>query len=161
MTTQPLRVRVLFVCIGNSCRSPMAEAIARHRYPDLMEVSSAGLVAFGSVQNETRVVLLERGIPADGLTSDQLTKEKLREADIVINMSGRSGAQLATQGGPRIEDWEVGDPFGSDLGVYRTICDEIESRLEEFAEELKSVAGSGSTGAPPAKSPARRTRRGN
>ncbi len=46
----------------------MAEAIARHRYPDLMDASSAGLVAFGSVQRETRAVLLERGIPADGLT---------------------------------------------------------------------------------------------
>lgn len=110
MTTQPLRVRVLFVCIGNSCRSPMAEAIARHRYPDLMEVSSAGLVAFGSVQNETRVVLLERGIPADGLTSDQLTKEKLREADIVINMSGRSGA-ARNSGRPAHRGLGSGRPF--------------------------------------------------
>jgi protein-tyrosine-phosphatase len=139
----------------------MAEAIARHRYPELMEPSSAGLVAFGSVQSETRAVLIERGIPADGLVSEQLTKEKLRGADIVINMSGRSGAQLAFQGGPRIEDWEVGDPFGSDLEVYRDICDEIESRLAIFAEELKSLPKSEKQAAPPAPRAARRAKRGN
>ena len=161
MTTQAHRVRVLFVCIGNSCRSPMAEAIARHRYPDLMEVSSAGLSAFGSVQPETRAVLSERGIPASGLASKQLTKEKLRETDIVINMSGRSGAQLATQGGPRIEDWEVGDPFGSDLDVYREICDEIEFRLADFAEELKRLRKTERTAALPEVGRAHREKRGN
>jgi protein-tyrosine-phosphatase len=139
----------------------MAEAIARHRYPDLMEASSAGLVAFGSVQAETRAVLIERGIPAAGLISTQLTKEKLREADVVINMSGRSGAQLATPGGPRIEDWEVGDPFGSDLDVYRAICDEIESRLEKFAEELKTPSQSPQKAAPPLSKSARRAKRGD
>jgi len=148
METESRPARVLFVCIGNSCRSPMAEAIARHRYPELMDASSAGLAAFGSVQRETRAVLIERGIPADGLLSEQLTKEKLRAADIVINMSGRSGAQLAIQGGPRIEDWEVGDPFGSDLEVYRNICDEIESRLASFAEELRRVPKSETKTAP-------------
>jgi protein-tyrosine-phosphatase len=138
----------------------MAEAIARHRYPDLMEVSSAGLVAFGSVQSETRAVLVERGIPAGGLLSQQLTKEKLRAADIVINMSGRSGTQLALPGGPRVEDWEVGDPFGSDLEVYRTICDEIESRLANFAEELRSSPKREKRDAPLATQPTRRTKRG-
>jgi protein-tyrosine-phosphatase len=139
----------------------MAEAIARHRYPELMEASSAGLVAFGSVQPETRAVLVERGIPGDGLLSQQLTKEKLRGADIVINMSGRSGAQLAFQGGPRIEDWEVGDPFGSDLDVYRNICDEIESRLANFAEELRSLPKAEKKTAAPAPRATRRAKRGN
>jgi len=153
--------RVLFVCIGNSCRSPMAEAIARLRYPDLMDASSAGLVAFGTVQLETRAVLAERGIPADGLSSKQLTKEKLREADIVINMSGRPGAQLSIQGGPRIEDWEVGDPFGSDLGVYERICDVIESRLADFAAELRGSPKSETKPAAPAPRSARPARRGD
>jgi protein-tyrosine-phosphatase len=139
----------------------MAEAIARHRYPDLMEASSAGLSAFGSVQPETRAVLSERGIPAGGLASKQLSKESLQETDVVINMSGRSGALLATQGGPRIEDWEVGDPFGSDLDVYREICDEIEFRLADFAEELKSLRKSERTVTPQAAGRAHREKRGN
>ena len=139
----------------------MAEAIARHRYPDLMEVSSAGLSAFGSVQPETRAVLSERGIPADGLASKQLSKEGLQETDVVINMSGRSGALLTAQGGPRIEDWEVGDPFGSDLDVYREICDEIEFRLANFAEELKSLRKTEGTAAPQAAGREHRAKRGD
>ncbi len=116
----------------------MAEAIARHRYPDLMEASSAGLFALGSIAPQTRAVLIERGIPADFLLSRQFSKENLAEVDVVINMSGRSGALLATPGGPRVEDWEVGDPYGSELHIYREICDEIELRLARFAGELRS-----------------------
>lgn len=84
----------------------------------------------------------------------------MREADVVINMSGRSGAQLATQDGPRIEDWEVGDPFGSDLDVYRKICDDIELRLANFAEELKSSQKPGRKAAPETARREHRTKRG-
>jgi len=117
----------------------MAEAIARHRYSDCMEPSSAGLFALGTIAGQTRATLIERGISADGLASKQLSTEALRETDVVINMSGRSGAMLATQGGPRVEDWDVSDPYGSDPDVYRRICDDIESRLESFAEELRAA----------------------
>ena len=55
--------RVLFVCIGNSCRSPMAEAIANHRFPDLLEASSAGVAPAPIVQPLTYQCLAEKQIP--------------------------------------------------------------------------------------------------
>jgi ArsR family transcriptional regulator len=135
-TDAPKKTKVLFLCLGNSCRSPMAEAIARHRYPDLIEASSAGLIALGVIASPTTAVLAERKVPATGLASKPLTEHSRRAADLIINMSGRPGAWMSKDGGPRVEDWDVGDPYGSDLDVYRKICDDIESRLKDLALRL-------------------------
>ena len=69
------RVKVLFLCIGNSCRSQMAEAIARHRAEDIIEPSSAGLVPFGEIAPPTLKVLDEAGISASGQYSKPLRPE--------------------------------------------------------------------------------------
>ena len=58
----PKKTKVLFICLGNSCRSPMAEAIARHRYPVLIEASSAGLMALGVIASPPTAVLTEPNI---------------------------------------------------------------------------------------------------
>ncbi|MGB6545134.1 MAG: low molecular weight phosphatase family protein [Candidatus Acidiferrales bacterium] len=132
----PKKTKVLFICLGNSCRSPMAEAVARHRYSDLMDASSAGLTALGVIASPTTAVLAERNVPAAGLVSKPLTEQSRRAADLIINMSGRPGSWMSQNGGPRVEDWQVGDPYGSDLDVYREICDEIERRLKDLAQRL-------------------------
>jgi arsenate reductase (thioredoxin) len=134
--TAPKKTKVLFICLGNSCRSPMAEAIAQHRYPDLIEASSAGLMALGMIASPTTAVLAERGVPSAGLSSKPLTQDARRAADLIINMSGRPGAWMSQDGGPPVEDWDVGDPYGSELDVYREICDDIESRLKDLAIRL-------------------------
>jgi len=135
-TDAPKKTKVLFICLGNSCRSPMAEAIARHRYPDLIEASSAGLMALGVIASPTTAVLTERKVPAAGLASKPLTEQSRRAAELIINMSGRPGSWMSKDGGPRVEDWDVGDPYGSDLDVYREICDDIERRLKDLALRL-------------------------
>ena len=132
----PKKTKVLFICLGNSCRSPMAEAIARHRYPDLIDASSAGLMALGVIASPTTAVLTERKVPAAGLASKPLTEQSRRAAELIINLSGRPGSWMSKDGGPRVEDWDVGDPYGSDLDVYREICDDIERRLKDLALRL-------------------------
>jgi arsenate reductase len=131
------RTKVLFLCIGNACRSQMAEAIARHRASDVMEPSSAGLVPFGQIPSTTLDVLRERGIPVGGQSSKALRPEDMSAADIVINMTGRSGATIFTKAVRQVEDWDVGDPYGFDLAVYRSICDQIEARIEDLARRLR------------------------
>ena len=131
------RTKVLFLCIGNACRSQMAEAMARHRASDVIEASSAGLVPFGEIPSTTLTVLRERGISADGQSSKPLRSEDMSEADIVINMTGRSGSAIFTEPVSQIEDWEVGDPYGFNLAVYREIRDQIEMRVEDLAQRLR------------------------
>jgi arsenate reductase len=136
------RTKVLFLCIGNACRSQMAEAIARHSASDVIDPSSAGLVPFGEIPSTTLTVLRERGISAEGQSSKPLRPEYVSVAEIVINMTGRSGATIFSEQLPQLEDWDVGDPFGSDLAVYREIRDEIQGRVDDLARRLREQAGS-------------------
>jgi len=132
------RVKVLFLCIGNSCRSQMAEAIARHRADDIIKPSSAGLVPFGEIAPPTLKVLDEAGISASGQYSKPLRPEDLSSADLIINMSGRPSASVLRDAVPPAEDWDVGDPFGFDLAIYREIRDEIEARVADLAQRLRA-----------------------
>lgn len=136
------RTKVLFLCIGNACRSQMAEAMARHTASDVITASSAGLVPFGQIPETTLAVLRERGISADGQSSKPLRPEDLSAADIVINMTGRSGAEIFTEPAPHVEDWDVGDPYGFDLAIYRSIRDQIAARVEDLAQRLRAKADS-------------------
>jgi arsenate reductase len=136
------RTKVLFLCIGNACRSQMAEAIARHRASDIIEASSAGLVPFGEIPSTTVEVLRELGISTDGQSSKPLRSEDMSAVDIVINMTGRSGAAIFTEPVQEIEDWDVGDPYGFNLAVYRAIRDQIEARVEDLARRLREKADS-------------------
>ena len=131
------RTKVLFLCIGNACRSQMAEAIARHSASDVIDPSSAGLVPFGEIPSTTLAVLDEQGISAEGQSSKPLRPEDVSAADIVINMTGRSGATIFTENTPQIEDWDVGDPYGSNLAVYRAIRDQIQKRVDDLARRLR------------------------
>src|SRR5258708_31969099 len=110
-------IRVLFVCLGNSCRSPMAEAIARRNASDVIEASSAGLAPLGFVANMTRRILANNGYPTENLESKPILPELWDAADLVINMSGRSRQQVFREHG-KVEDWVVEDPYGGGTHVF-------------------------------------------
>ena len=129
--------KVLFLCIGNACRSQMAEAIARHIATDVIESSSAGLVAFGAIAPLTLTVLGEHGISAEGQRSKSLRPEDMAAADLMINMTGQAGATIFTEPTVPVEDWDVGDPYGFNLAVYRAIRDRIEVLVEDLARRLR------------------------
>lgn len=136
MAREAKPARVLFVCVGNTCRSQIAEALARHLATDVMEPCSAGISPFGRIVDTTRRVLLERGVSMDGQWSKGLRDVAIDQADLVVNMSGMPGAALFPNA--RVVDWDVSDPYGADLGVYREIRDEIEEHVTALAEELRS-----------------------
>jgi protein arginine phosphatase len=127
---------VLFVCLGNSCRSPMAEAIARRNAADVIEASSAGLAPLGFVVEMTKRALVVNGYSSEGLASKPILPESWDAADVVINMSGRSRQQVFREYA-KVEDWEVQDPYGAALPVYQRICEEIESRVDALAKRLR------------------------
>ena len=134
------RSKVLFLCVCNACRSQMAEAIAKHVAADVIEPSSAGLVALGEITGPTVTVLGEHGISAEGQHSKSLRPEDMSAVDLVVNMTGRSGTSIFTESAPPVEDWDVGDPFGFNLAVYRAIRDRIEAQIEDLARRLREKA---------------------
>jgi protein-tyrosine-phosphatase len=60
-------------------------------------------------------------------------------AQLIVNLTGIHGPALFRENvGAPIEDWEVTDPYGDEMDVYRRVCDEIEGRILELAARLRS-----------------------
>ena len=131
----PEKKRVLFVCIGNSCRSQMAEAFARAYGSDVMEVQSAGVTPATIIMPQTKQVLGEMNLRVDGQFPKSLEMVSREAWDIVINMSG---LKLAVPGG-RLIDWPVEDPVGQTDAVYRTVAAQIEGLVMRLILELRSA----------------------
>lgn len=139
---QTARRKVLFVCLGNACRSPMAEAIAGRLARDVMEASSAGLTPLGRVETLTIETLARNGYLADALASKPLLFEEFQAADMVINMSGRP-KQMTFGQADKVEDWQVEDPYGADAELYQRIFEDIEKRVAKLADRLRNESRNG------------------
>ena len=125
--------RVLFVCLGNSCRSQMAEAFARAYGSDVIDVKSAGLTPAPVIAPLTRQVLGEKNLRIDDHFPKGVDLVSQEPFDIVVNMSG---VKLAMPGA-RIVDWSVRDPIGLKEEVYRSVAAEIEGLVMRLILEIR------------------------
>ena len=146
--TSPSPVRVLFICIGNACRSPMAEAVARRDASDVIEASSAGLYPLGRLPELTVETLETNKYSVEGLSSKCISREAVQRADLIVNLSGTPIEHLFSSGpsrlrdGQHIENWEVSDPYGEDSAIYQRILRELEQRVQGLANRLRKESRS-------------------
>ncbi len=85
-----MKPQVLFICLGNSCRSIMAEALARHFWGTALAPASGGLNPLGVVAPETLEVLAEIGVATTGLRSKGLDEIDLADCRLVVNLTHHS-----------------------------------------------------------------------
>lgn len=127
---------MLFVCVGNACRSQMAEGFAKAYGGDVMEAMSAGVSPYSHVPEGTRESMAEKGISLETHFPKHVTEMADVGVDLVLNLSG---AKLPFELG-EVRDWPVGDPFGGDAGEYRAARDKIEKLVMELVLELRGAA---------------------
>jgi arsenate reductase (thioredoxin) len=129
--------RVLFLCIGNSCRSQMAEGFARKYAADVMEVGSAGLSPAAIVQPQTHEVMILKNISLEDQFPKDLSSVDVKSYDLIINMSG---VKLPGRIPIEVRDWKVEDPIGRSEGVYIAVRDQIEAMVMQLVLELRREA---------------------
>lgn len=131
-------IRVLFVCIGNSCRSPMAEGFANYYGNHLLQASSAGSHPAGIVQPETIQVMLESGIDISRQTSKGLRDVKLEWMDWIVILEPSLARSIRSPSRKtRQLSWVVADPIGHPMKVYRAVRDEIQVKVLDFIEMIR------------------------
>ena len=149
-------IRILFVCTGNTCRSPMAEALLRGGLPEgwegRVEVSSAGIyAAVPSPATELAVeVMREIGLEIDGHESRQVTPEMIGSADLVVAMTEAHAGHVANMVPGAQErtlvlgsldeeraDPDVRDPIGGGRRIYEETRDELAGLTERLVAFIR------------------------
>jgi arsenate reductase len=131
-----VKKRVLFVCIGNACRSQMAEGFARAFGDDVMIAASAGLAPAAKVPSATVRAMDERNIDLRHHFPKSLRQLGRAEFDLVINMTGFF---LPKEFQWRIVDWEVADPVFMEYAGHCEIRDSIEALVMKLIVELREA----------------------
>ena len=129
-------MNVLFVCIGNSGRSVMAERLFRRMADGRHEARSAGAAASGTTAEPVVVeALRELGVDASDHVPRQLDAEALEWADLAVTVC-RDDVCPATPGVRQIH-WGFDDPYGRPIEDVRVIRDGILEAVERLAIELR------------------------
>ena len=139
------KMKVLFLCTGNSCRSQMAEGWARRLKADVLEPYSAGIEKHGMNQRAMQV-MREVGVPLDGHFSKTVSELPTLDFDYVVTVCGHADENCPQFPG-RVKIVHVGfdDPprLAKDaaneqeaLGHYRRVRDEIKAFVQTLPESI-------------------------
>jgi low molecular weight protein-tyrosine phosphatase len=157
-----MTVRVLFVCLGNICRSPTAEGVFRHLLaqaaPELqVEVDSAGTADYHIGQPpdlRSQRAAMRRGIDLGGLRARQIApadfahfdfilamdRGNLRELEAMRPKDSRAQLQLFLQYAPEVGRLEVPDPYYGDAGGFEAVLDLTAAASRGLLAALQKVA---------------------
>ncbi|GAV24180.1 protein-tyrosine-phosphatase [Carboxydothermus islandicus] len=146
-------MNVLFVCTGNTCRSPMAQylfnkIVAEKGLPH--EALSVGLFAFdGDPASENAVIAMrEEGIDLSPHKATRIFAEITQQADLILTM-GKGHKEALLQLYPDLEnkvytlkeyvgeEGDVADPFGGDIEVYRQTAQELKELIQKLIARLE------------------------
>lgn len=145
-------MEILFVCTGNTCRSPMAAAIlskiAADKNMDLM-IDSAGIMAEDDAPASDNAIsaMIEMRIDISNHRSHQITNDDIIQADLILTMTEGQKMlieQLAPNKVFTLTEFagyygDISDPYGGDLDEYRETAQEIYDVMVDVAEKLEDM----------------------
>jgi protein-tyrosine-phosphatase len=135
--------KILFVCRGNTCRSFMAEAIARQLSGDRIEVFSRGIAVSRSLPTEGALNTLLKHFGIDGSchTPRQLTQADMETADLVVAMNTdiAESEELSYVSQDRILVWKIEDPWAGNDEMYRNCAVLITGEIQNLLNSLEGT----------------------
>jgi len=128
---------VLFVCVGNSCRSQMAEGFGNHYGQGKVVAFSAGTMPAGKVHPLAIEAMREVGIDISHQTSKGVWEFDLTQFDAVVSVCHAATNELcpATYMGLQ-ERWDIPDPVGQAMDEFRRVRTMIEARVRDLVQQL-------------------------
>jgi len=150
--------QILIVCTGNTCRSPMAEALLKHKVQsgnlaDQILVLSAGTFAgSGAASHNASQVMRTQGLSLDEHTPRQLSPDFIQAADLILTMT-QSHKQIVLSMKPEAkgktftfsefagQTGDIIDPFGGSEALYASCARQIATMLDKSWEKIVSLAG--------------------
>ncbi|MBW1820785.1 MAG: NAD(P)H-dependent oxidoreductase [Deltaproteobacteria bacterium] len=131
------RKKILFACIGNTCRSQMASAFAQYFAGDKIEALSGGSRPGFEINPVMVEAMGEKGIDMAFRKTQSLESAIFDvKPDIIITMG--CGEECPYVPGATVKDWDLPDPFGKSIGFMRTVRDEIEERVKGLVDSISA-----------------------
>jgi protein-tyrosine phosphatase len=159
---KPLSSRVLFICLGNICRSPTAEGVLRHlvakEAPDLsIEIDSAGTADYhigAPPDSRSQRAALRRGIDLSGLRARQVTQDDFSRFDLILAMDrdnlrelqamkpgdSHAALKLFLEYAPELNLHDVPDPYYRDASAFEEVLDLTSAASRGLLAKLKETA---------------------
>lgn len=130
-----MKPRVAFICVHNSCRSQIAEAIAKIKASEVMDVYSAGTEKQNSI-NQDAVRLIKNKYHVDmNDTQSSKTIDVLPPIDIVITMG--CNVDCPWLPAKHREDWGLDDPSGQSDFIFENVITQIEEKLNDLVHRIQ------------------------
>lgn len=138
-----MKKKVLLICTGNCCRSPMAEGIWRYLGGKEWDVYSAGTSPTGYIHPQTIECMAGQGIDISGQTSKAIADLGEDYFDIAITLCPRARQKLPVLPATEILHWPISDPFlfqGSDkdrIQAFKETYDELAAKIGGYLQTGK------------------------
>jgi len=142
-------LRILFVCYGNKCRSPMAEGIAKKILKGIAHVESVGIAAWGSNASEEAIKVMKElfDINISEHKPKDIKNISLNDFDYIVTMDSyidtyikkyiRNYHHIELN---KIISWNIIDPYGGSIDDYKKCVNIIKNQINDLLKKLEIIS---------------------